>query len=103
MAFAARLGDMHLCPMQTTTTPSVPHVGGTITGPGITTVLIGGVVASVVGDSCICAGDTTGGTDTISQGSATVMIGGKSAVRIGDMTGHGGSITGGSSNVMIGG
>ena len=36
---AARVGDMHTCPM---VTGVVPHVGGPITGPGSPTVLIGG-------------------------------------------------------------
>lgn len=31
---AARLTDMHVCPMQTPAVPPIPHVGGPITGPG---------------------------------------------------------------------
>ena len=38
---AARVGDMHTCPMVTPGTPPVPHVGGPIT-TGSATVLIGG-------------------------------------------------------------
>lgn len=41
---AARVGDMHTCLMQTPGTPPVPHVGGPITGPGVPTVLIGGML-----------------------------------------------------------
>ncbi|BAZ03827.1 PAAR domain-containing protein [Calothrix sp. NIES-3974] len=93
---AARLTDMHICPM---VTGVVPHVGGPIIAPGVPTVLIGGLPAAVVGDTCTC----TGPTDTIILGSTTVMIGGKPAVRIGDTTAHGGSIVLGAFNVLIGG
>ena len=30
---AARLTDMHVCPMQTPAVPPIPHVGGPTTGP----------------------------------------------------------------------
>ncbi|UJF17654.1 type VI secretion protein, partial [Vibrio sp. SS-MA-C1-2] len=39
MPCAARLTDMHTCPMQTPGTPPIPHVGGPIVGPGAVTVL----------------------------------------------------------------
>ncbi len=50
---AARITDMHVCPMQTPSVPvPIPHVGGPITGPGtahgsqivqgLPTVMIGG-------------------------------------------------------------
>ena len=93
---AARLTDMHVCPLLT---GLVPHVGGPITGPGAATVLIGGLPAAVVGDMAVC----TGPPDTIAKGSATVMIGGKPAARMGDTMAHGGSIILGLSTVMIGG
>ncbi|PTW52177.1 MULTISPECIES: PAAR domain-containing protein [Rhodovulum] len=93
---AARLTDMHVCPM---TTGVVPHVGGPISGPGEATVLIGGLPAAVVGDSCVCVGPP----DSIVKGSATVMIGGMPAARMGDTTSHGGSIVLGLATVMIGG
>ncbi len=97
---AARLTDMHTCPMQTPAAPSpIPHVGGPITGPGVPTVLIGGIPAAVMGDMCVC----TGPPDTIVKGSATVLIGGKPAARMGDTTAHGGSIVAGAPTVMIGG
>ena len=86
MACAARITDMHTCPMQTPAIPSpVPHVGGPIVGPGAPTVLIGGIPAAVMGDSCVCVGPP----DTIVKGSATVMICGKPAARMGDTTAHG--------------
>ncbi|WP_310834370.1 PAAR domain-containing protein [Aetokthonos hydrillicola] len=77
----------------------VPHVGGPILAPGIPTVLISGMPAAVVGDTCTC----TGPPDTIILGSATVKIGGKPAARIGDTTAHGGAIVLGAFNVLIGG
>ena len=93
---AARLTDMHTCPM---VTGVVPHVGGPITGPGAPTVLIGNLPAAVIGDMCVCVGPP----DTIAKGSATVLIGGKPAARMGDTTAHGGAIVGGFPTVMIGG
>ncbi len=93
---AARLTDMHVCPM---VTGVVPHVGGPITGPGAPTVLIGGMPAAVVGDLCVCVGPP----DTIAMGSGTVVIGGKPAARMGDTTAHGGNIVLGCPTVMIGG
>ena len=99
MPLAARLTDMHACPMQTPAIPPIPHVGGPIVGPGVPTVLIAKIPAAVVGDSCICVGPP----DTIAKGSATVMIGGKPAARMGDSTVHGGNIVIGAPTVMIGG
>jgi uncharacterized Zn-binding protein involved in type VI secretion len=96
MPMAARLTDLHVCPMVTVL---VPHVGGPITGPGAPTVLIADMPASVMGDLCTC----TGPPDTIVMGSTSVMIGGKPAARMGDPTSHGGSITLGCPTVMIGG
>jgi uncharacterized Zn-binding protein involved in type VI secretion len=51
---AARLTDMHVCPMVTPGVPPIPHVGGPITGPGAPTILIGGMPAATVGDMCVC-------------------------------------------------
>jgi len=96
MSAAARITDMHTCPMSS---GPVPHVGGPIIGPGIVTVLIGNMPASVAGDMCTCVGPP----DTISSGSSTVIIGGKPAARMGDPTAHGGSIVAGCPNVIIGG
>ena len=94
---AARITDMHACPMMN---GPVPHVGGPIIGPGCPTVLIGGLPAAVVGDNCVCVGPP----DSIVLGSMTVLIGGKPAARLGDQTAHGGSIVGpGLPTVLIGG
>lgn len=95
---AARIGDMHMCPMVTPGTPPIPHVGGPIVGPGMPTVLIGGMPAASMGDMCTCVGPP----DTIILGSMGVMIGGKPAARMGDMCAHGGMITVGMPTVLIG-
>ncbi len=50
---AARLGDMHVCPMVTVL---VPHVGGPIAPPCWPNVLIGGMPAARVGDRLVCVG-----------------------------------------------
>lgn len=93
---AARVGDMHVCPMVTGT---VPHVGGPVMPPGAPTVLIGNMPAANLGTMCTCVGPP----DSIVMGSATVMIGGKPAARMGDSTSHGGSVVMGFPTVLIGG
>lgn len=94
---AARLTDMHICPM--VDPAPKPHVGGPVAGPGVPTVLIGGLPAGVVGDMCICAGPP----DSIIKGSTTVLIGNKPTARMGDTTAHGGTIVAGCPTVLIGG
>ena len=96
MSMAARVGDMHVCPMVNGT---VPHVGGPVMPPGCPTVLIAGMPAARVGDMLVC----TGPPDTIIKGSATVLIGGMPAARMGDTTAHGGTIVAGCPTVIIGG
>jgi len=95
---AARVADMHTCPMQTPGTPPIPHVGGPIIGPGCATVLIASMPAAVVGDNATCVGPP----DSLVMGSSTVMIGGKPAIRMGDTTAHGGTIVQGCPTVLIG-
>ncbi|MPY86414.1 MAG: type VI secretion protein [Luteitalea sp.] len=95
---AARLTDMHVCPMVTPGTPPVPHVGGPIVGPGCPTVLISGMPAARVSDMCVCVGPP----DSIVIGSPKVMIGGLPAARMGDLTAHGGAIAQGAPTVLIG-
>jgi uncharacterized Zn-binding protein involved in type VI secretion len=92
---AARLTDMHVCPMVTVL---VPHVGGPILAPGCPTVLIGGLPAARVGDMAVCVGPP----DVIILGSFTVLIGGQPAARMTDMTAHGGTIILGFPMVLIG-
>ena len=96
---AARLTDMHVCPMVTPGLPPIPHVGGPVVGPCVPNVLICGLPAATVGDSASCVGPP----DTIVEGSATVLIGGSPAARIGDSTAHGGNIVMGCFTVIIGG
>lgn len=91
---AARVSDMHTCPMSN---GPVPHVGGPVLPPGCPTVLIGGLPAARVGDMLVC----TGPPDTIVSGSATVLIGGMPAARMGDSTAHGGVIILGCPTVII--
>lgn len=95
MSLAARLTDIHTCPLFN---GPVPHVGGPIVGPGVTTVLIGSQPAAVVGDQCVCVGPP----DTIVKGSNSVFIGGRPAARLGDQTSHGGVIVAGFPTVIIG-
>ncbi len=93
---AARITDMHVCPM--VNPGGVPHVGGPILPAGEPTVLIGGMPAARVGDMALCIGPP----DTIIAGSSTVMIGGMPAARLGDSTSHGGTIVAGAPTVLIG-
>jgi len=94
MPMAARILDMHVCPM---VTGIVPHVGGPIC-LGCPTVLIGFMPAARVGDMAVCVGPP----DVIALGSFTVLIGGAPAARMGDMTAHGGTIVLGFPTVNIG-
>ncbi len=93
---AARVGDMHVCPMVTVL---VPHVGGPIASPGCATVLIGGLPSAGVGSTVTCVGPP----DTIIPPcSTTVLIGGIPAARMGDSCAHGGTIILGCMTVLIG-
>ena len=96
---AARIGDMHTCPMQDPTPAGPkPHVGGPVT-TGCAQVLIGYMPAARVSDTCTCVGPP----DAIAKGSTKVLIGNLPAARIGDQTAHGGSIVAGCPQVLIGG
>ena len=95
---AARIGDMHVCPMLTPGVPPIPHVGGPVLPPGTPTVLIAGQPAACAGDMCVCVGPP----DVIAMGSTTVLIGGRPAARMGDVTAHGGTIVAGCPTVLIG-
>jgi uncharacterized Zn-binding protein involved in type VI secretion len=99
MKAAARISDMHQCPMLTPGVPPIPHVGGPIMPPGVLTVLIGNLPAATVGNKCLCVGPP----DSILMGSTTVLIQGKGAARMGDKTAHGGTIVLGCPTVLIGG
>ena len=71
---AARVGD-------------VSTHGGTITGPGVSIVLVAGQPAAVAGDLHVCALPPNGHQPTTSPfaaGSTTVLIGGRPALRTTD-------------------
>jgi uncharacterized Zn-binding protein involved in type VI secretion len=93
---AARVTDMHTCPM---VTGLVPHVGGPIIPPCCPTVITGFLPQARITDLSICVGPP----DPIVKGSATVIVGGLPAARIGDLTSHGGVIVTGCPTVIIGG
>jgi uncharacterized Zn-binding protein involved in type VI secretion len=97
MPSAARINDMHVCPM--VNPGGAPHVGGPVLPAGCPTVLIEGMPAARMGDLCFCSGPP----DTIIIGSGTVLIGGAPAARLGDSTAHGGTIIAGAPTVLIGG
>jgi uncharacterized Zn-binding protein involved in type VI secretion len=92
---AARVGDMHMCPMATGV---VPHVGGPILPPGAPPVLIGGMPAARVGDMVTCVGPPA----VIIMGSPKTLISMMPAARMLDPTAHGGMITMGYPMVLIG-
>jgi len=92
---AARVGDLHVCPMVTGT---VPHVGGPILPPCAPTVLTGKIPQARVSDQLTCVGPP----DVILMGSKTVFVTGLPAARIGDQTAHGGVIVLGFPTVLIG-
>ena len=92
---AARIGDMHVCPMVTVL---VPHVGGPVLPPGGITVLIGGMPAARVGDMAVCCGPP----DVIALGSFTTLICSMPAARLGDLTAHGGAVVMGHPMTLIG-
>jgi len=93
---AARVGDMHVCPM---VTGVVPHVGGPILPPGVPTVLIGCMPAATATNMATCVGPP----DIIVKGSATVLIQCLPAARLLDSCAHGGMIVLGFPMVLIGG
>lgn len=97
MPAAARINDMHICPMLNPN--GSPHTGGPILPPGQVNVIIQGQPAAKLGDMCTCAGPP----DSIVKGSSTVFIGGMPAARMGDTTSHGGQIAMGCPTVNIGG
>ena len=92
---AARLTDMHVCPMVDVL---VPHVGGPIIGPGCPTVLIGELPAARVGDLLVCVGPP----DTIALGSFTVLIGSMPAAHMTSLCAHGGTVILGCPTVLVG-
>ncbi len=95
---AARVTDMHTCPMATPGTPPIPHVGGPILPSCSINVITGGLPQARVTDMCLCVGPP----DVIIKGSASVLVNNLPAARIGDSTTHGGVIVTGLPSVLIG-
>lgn len=92
MPAAARVGD-------------TSNHGGTIVGPGVGTVLIGGMPAAVAGDMHVCSLPPTGHQPTASAftaGSGTVLIGGMPALRTTDSCICGAMAAVGEPTVLIG-
>lgn len=92
MPAAARFGD-------------VSTHGGTITGPGVPTVLIGGVPAAVATDVHTCALPPNLHQPTVSpfpMGSMNVFIGGRPALRSGDVCICGATAAVGDPTVQVG-
>lgn len=96
---AARLLDMHVCPMVTPGVPPIPHVGGPILPPCSVTVLTGMLPQARLTDRALCVGPP----DIIVKGSTTVLVNYLPAARMLDMTAHGGTIIVGDFTVLIGG
>jgi len=92
---AARLSDMHICPM--VTPPGIPHVGGPIMTPGAPTVLIEELPAATLGSMATCVGPP----DTVVLGSFTVLLDCMPAARLGYMSAHGGTISLGAPTVLV--
>lgn len=92
MPAAARIGDPTAHP-------------GTVAGPGVASVLIGGRPAAVMGDQHVCAfpPPAVHPPTPLVKGSATVLIGDRPAARMGDSAGCGAVIVGGEISVQIGG
>lgn len=95
---AARVTDMHTCPMVTPGLPPVPHVGGPILPTCSPNVFTGGLPQARVTDKCLCVGPM----DMIVKGSNTVLVNGLPAARVNDTTVHGGIIIMGLPTVLIG-
>lgn len=93
MPSAARVGD------------ATSH-GGVLVGPGVPTVLVGGLPAATVGDVGVCPGlahPAQAGAQPVVLGSSTVLVGGRPAVRTGDPLTCGAVVVGGAATVLFGG
>ncbi len=86
---------MHTCPL--IGPGPAPHVGGPVV-VGAATVIVGGMPAARISDTCTCVGPP----DSIAKGATSVLIEGKPAARISDTTSHGGVIVTGFPTVLIG-
>jgi uncharacterized Zn-binding protein involved in type VI secretion len=80
--------------------------GGTISGPGVSTVLVGGKPAAVAGDMHVCSLPPNSHQPTVSafpMGSGTVLISGRPAIRTSDTCICGAKAAVGEPTVNIGG
>ncbi|MDD7971944.1 PAAR domain-containing protein [Roseinatronobacter alkalisoli] len=87
---AARISDLHVCPLMPP--PGAPIISGA------PTVITAFMPQARMSDMCTC----TGSPDAIAFGSPTVLVCGMPAARMGDPTTFGGAITTGAPNVLIG-
>ncbi|TXL75753.1 type VI secretion protein [Vineibacter terrae] len=93
---AARVTDMHVCPM---VTGIVPHVGGPVLPPCSINTLTGSLPQARVTDMLTCVGPP----DVFVIGSPTVLVNNLMAIRIlVDTTAHGGRVVVGCFTVFIG-
>jgi uncharacterized Zn-binding protein involved in type VI secretion len=80
---------------------------GTISSPGVPSVLIEGKAAAVLGKAPVKCdrprGQTTDGPQSFTNSSKTVQIGGAPALRVNDTTACGAKIIAGAQRVVIGG
>lgn len=92
MPAAARVGDLS-------------NHGGSITGPGVATVTIGGQPAAVAGDmhTCPLGSSAHPPVSPFPLGSSSVLIGGRPALRTSDACGCGATPAVGLPTVTIGG
>jgi uncharacterized Zn-binding protein involved in type VI secretion len=93
---AARVSDMHTCPMLG---GAVPHVGGAVLTAPAPEVLASGLPLAGAGSQIGCVGALT----VVASGSATVLVAGRPVARMGDVTAHGGVLVGGAPTVLVGG
>jgi uncharacterized Zn-binding protein involved in type VI secretion len=92
MPAAARVGD-------------TSNHGGTLAGPGVATVLIGGLPASVAGDMHVCplGSSSHPPVSSFPVGSSSVQIGGRPVLRTSDACLCGAMAAVGAPTVMVGG
>lgn len=78
--------------------------GGAVVGPGVPTVLIGGMPAGVLGDLHACPIPPPGHVPSTPfvAGSASVFVAGRPALRVGDASGCGAVVPVGLPTVVIG-
>ena len=77
---------------------------GVVTGPGVPTVLIGGMPAAVVGDLHTCSFPPPPPhppTPMAGPGSPTVLVGGRPLLKLGDVSGCGATIILGAPTVIV--